>query len=61
MTRQAPPDAYACLTVSYGQMEVRRLLDGRTILVLPGGARKSGTWYELTPEQAVWLAAELVK
>lgn len=55
------PDVLAVLKVGYGQMEVRKLTDGRTLLVLPGGARKSGTWYELTPEQAAWLAEELVK
>lgn len=55
------PDVLAILSVGYGQMEVRKLIDGRKLLVLPGGARKSGTWYELTPEQATWLAAELVK
>lgn len=51
------------LNVGYGQMEVHHMAKGRKLLVLPGGARKPGfqTWYELTPEQAAWLAAELVK
>lgn len=49
------------LHIGSGQMEVRHLTDGRKLLVLTDGKPNRYTWYELTPEQAAWLAAELVK